>query len=349
MPGQISSNSKGQHYSYAMHLPQRWFVVATAFLLLVATNLLPHVSAREAAVDLSFSVSQPGTAALNSKSNPTTDPFIQFASDTPRGEHACSLEGVTKLDAESGMLLTCLKFSNLGLNSNADLFWSYPIQKDAQLRISVNNLLGGYFRNFASAAEQATYEEKITSNFEYAAFVSALVRMDVKDFPGFSEQISNTVSLRQAITPWASQLAAHRNLPDTSFLTIGNGILYALGKSGDVTQARFNSLIKKSDAISLYANQVDASYQLASVFPSDAKTIERYMFIDSLVNKSDIEAKQAYLDMAIRNAVRIHPEMQADLEAGLTITQILKAKNAKSSVAAVKAVKAKAPIKRPNK
>lgn len=349
MPGQITSNPKGQHYSYAMHLPQRWFVVATAFLLLVATNLLPHVSAREAAVDLSFSVSQPGIASLSSASKPATNPLMQFANDAPHSEKSCENEGATKLDPVSNLLLTCLKFSNLGLHSNADLFWSYPVQKDAQLRISVNNLLGGYFRNFASLAEQNAYEEKITSNYEYAAFVSALVRMDERDFPGFSDLVSNTVSLRDAITPWATQLAAHRKLQSAAFLTIGNGILYALGKSGDVTQERFDALVKKSDAIAAYASQVDSSYQLNSVFPSDAKTIARYMFIDSLANKSDIEAKQGYLDMAIRNAVRIHPEMQAELEAGKTVTQILKAKATKNSTTSVKAVKAKAPVKRLNK
>ena len=346
---QITRNPKGQHYSYRMHLPQRWFVVATAFLLLLATNLLPHVSAREAAVDLSFSVSHSGTALLNAKVNPEADPFQQFASDVPSQERACDLEGASKLDSQSSMVLTCMRFSNLGLNSNTDLFWSYPILKDGQLRSSVNNLLGGYFRNFASMAEQTTYEEKITSNYEYGAFVSALVRMDIKDFPGFSEQISNTVSLRQAISPWANQLAIRRNLPENSFLTIGDGILFALGKSGDATQTRFNDLVKKSESIALYANQVDASYQLASVFPSDAKTIERYLFIDSLVNKSELDAKQSYLNMAIRNAIRIHPEMQSQLESGQTVVQILKAKSVKNPATLSKAVRAKVPAKRPNK
>ena len=347
MPRQIASNSKGQHYSYLMHLPQRWFVVATAFLLLVATNLLPHVSAREAAVDLTFSVSQSGTAALSSRFKPDADPLLEFADDQPTTELQCSNEGATRFDDAASEIQTCLPFDNLDLSQNSDLYWSYPIQKDAQLRISVNSLLGGYFRNFASLAEQTTYEEKITSNFEYAAFVSALVRMDEKDFPGFSEQVSNTVSLQDAIRPWATQIAIHRKLPLNAFVTIGNGILYALGKSGDVTQERFDALLKKSDDMAVYANQVDASYQLASVFPSDEKTVSRYMFIDSLASKSQIDARQAYLNMAIRNAIRIHPEMQKQLESGLTVAQILKTKTTKSSAAFLKSVKTKAPTARP--
>jgi len=332
-----------------MHLPQRWFVVATAFLFLIASNFLPTGTAREAALDLSFTVANSAPGYTNIKSTLGFDPLAQYATSQISDHEACQSLGATRVDLPSSTLQTCVEYSNLGLNNQSTKYWGYPITKDLQLRLSVNNLLGQYFRNFASIAEQDTYESKITSNFEYSAFVSALVKMDVKDYPGFANQVTNTFSLRSAIAPWAAQIAKHRNLPDEAFLTIGNGILISLAKSGDVSQARFNSLLAKSDAMTTYANAVDASYQLASVFPTDQKTIERFSFIDSLVGKTDMAAKQAYLEMAIRNAIRIHPEMQSDLESGLSVVQILNAHKARSAPAFLKTVKAKALSVRPNK
>jgi hypothetical protein len=330
-----------------MHLPQRWFVVATAFLFLVAANFLPTVSAREAALDLSFSVSSPKFTSIKSTMN--FDPLAQYATSNGALREACKTLGETRVDLPSSTLQTCVQFSNLGFNHQAEQLWGYPIVKDLQLRTSVNNLLGDYYRNFSSMAEQDAYESKITSSFEYSAFVSALVKMDIKDFPGFADEISDTHSLKEAIAPWAAQIARHRNLPEDSFLTIGNGILISLAKSGDVTQARFTNLLAKSDVLNNYALSVDTAYQLASVFPSDAKNIERYSFIDSLVGKSEIGAKQAYLDMAIRNAIRIHPEMQTELESGLSVVQILNAKKAKSSAASLNTAKTKVLLTRRNK
>ena len=108
-------------------------------------------------------------------------------------------------------------------------------------------------------------------------------------------------------------------------------------------------MLAKSDVLNNYALSVDTAYQLASVFPSDAKNIERYSFIDSLVGKSELGAKQAYLDMAIRNAIRIHPEMQTELESGLSVVQILNAKKAKSSAASLNTAKTKVLLTRRNK
>lgn len=332
-----------------MHLPQRSFAFASVFLLTTVALLLPSVSAREAAVDLTFSVSKqlPNSANLKSKSD--FNPYVIYSKDIPTEDLACSIEGEMRFDPLTTMPQSCLNFNNLGLNSKPKLYWSFPIQKDSLLRNSVNYLLGGYFRDFSSLNEQTSYEERITTNLEFGAFVSALVRMDQRDFPGYADEISNTITLKQAISPWAAQIAAHRSLPQDSFASISNGILYSLGKSGDATQSRFAELLKKSDSLLVYANQVDAAYQLTSVFPSEAKNIERYTFIDSLVVKSDLMAKEEYLNMAIRNAIRIHPEMQSELEAGKSVVQILKSRNSKITTVATKAVKAKVPTKSLNK
>ena len=327
-----------------MHLPQRSFASASVFLLVTVALLLPSVSAREAAVDLTFSVSKLLPSA-NLKSKSDSNPYVIYSNDLPTAEISCSTEGEIRFDPISTMPQTCLNFNNLGLNSKPKLYWSFPIQKDSLLRNSVNYLLGGYFRDFASLNEQTTYEERITTNLEFGAFVSALVRIDQRDFPGYADEISNTITLEQVLAPWAAQIAAHRSLPENSFATISNGILYALGKSGDATQLRFADLLKKSDSMAVYANQVDAAYQLTSVFPTEVKNVERYMFIDSLVSKSDMNAKQEYLNMAMRNAIRIHPEMQTELESGLSVVQILKNRTGKVTTVATKAVKAKAPTK----
>jgi len=339
-----SNNSKGKHYSYGMHLPQRWFVVATAFLFLVAANLLPVGSAKEATLDLSLSDHHPLSAPANVKSGAAFDPLAVFSDSQVLAEEPCMTPGVTRVELRSATQQTCIEFKNLGFKEVPELYWGYPIKKDAQLHTSVNNLLAQYFRNFASPAEQDLYEERITSNLEYSAFVGALVRMDNRDFPGFADQVTNTNSLKAAITPWAEQIARHYNLPTEFFATIGDGILITLAKSGDVTQERFDSLMAKCDVIAAYAMKTDTAYQLTSIFPSDAKTAERFLFIDSLVGKTEVAAKQAYLDMAVRNAIRIHPDMQADLESGLSVVQILRARNAKSAAAFLKTVKPKAPV-----
>ena len=327
-----------------MHLPQRWFVVATAFVLLVASDLLPVGSALESSLDLSASVHNPSPQTMSIKSGAAFDPLAIFASNQVLDEESCMSPGITRVELRSSTGQTCIEFSNLGFNKMPELYWGYPIKKDAQLRTSVDNLLAQYFRNFASPSQQDLYEEKITSNLEYAAFVGALVRMDKRDFPGFADQVTNTHSLRAALTPWAEQIAKHYNLPTEFFVTIKDGILISLAKSGEVTQERLDALIAKSDVIAAYALKVDAAYQLNSFFPSDTKTAERFLFIDSLVDKSEAAAKQAYLDMAIRNAIRIHPDIQTEIESGLSVVQILKAKNAKAAAASLKMVKPKAPV-----
>ena len=327
-----------------MHLPQRWFVVATAFALLVASDLLPVGSALESSLDLGASVQTPAPHPMNIKSGAAFDPLAIFANNQVLTEESCSTQGATRVELRSEAYQTCIEFNNLGFNEKPELYWGYPIKKDEQLRTSVNNLLVQYFRNFASPSQQDSYEEKITSNLEYAAFVGALVRMDKRDFPGFADQVTNTNSLKAALTPWAAQIAKHYNLPTEFFLTIEDGILISLAKSGDVTQERLDALLAKSDVIATYALTVDAAYQLTSFFPSDAKTAERFLFIDSLVGKSEVAAKQAYLDMAIRNAIRIHPDIQSEIESGLSVVQILKAKNAKAAAASLKVVKPKAPV-----
>ena len=325
-----------------MHLPQRWFVVATAFLFLLAANLLPVSSALESSLDLRVWAHNPSPGTANIKSGAAFDPLAIFSNSQVLSEESCITPGATRVEIRSTPQQTCIEFTNLGFNEEPELYWGFPIQKDAQLHISINNLLAQYFRNFASPAEQDLYEEKITSNLEYAAFVGALVRMDTRDFPGFADKVTNTNSLKAALTPWADQIAKHYNLPTEFFVTIGDGILITLAKSGDVTQERFDALMAKCDVIAAYALKTDTAYQLTSIFPSDAKTAERYLFIDSLVGKSEVAAKQAYLDMAVRNAIRIHPDMQADLESGLSVVQILKSRSAKTAAVFPKAVKPKA-------
>ena len=327
-----------------MHLPQRWFVVATAFLFLIAANLLPVGSAKEATLDLSLSALHPSPASAHVKSGAAFDPLAIFSNSQVLSEEPCMTLGVTRAELRSSTQQTCIEFTNLGFIETPELYWGYPIKKDAQLHTSVNNLLAQYFRNFTSPAEQDSYEEKITSNLEYSAFVGALVRMDIRDFPGFADQITNTNSLKAALTPWAEQIGKHYNLPTEFFTTIGDGVLITLAKSGDVTQERFDSLMAKCDVIAAYALKTDTAYQLTSIFPSDAKTAERFLFIDSLVGKTEVAAKQAYLDMAVRNAIRIHPDMQADIESGLSVVQILRARNAKTAATFLKVVKPKAPV-----
>ena len=325
-----------------MNLPQRSLAFASVFFMTSVALLLPTASARQAVVNLTLSISkQPPSVILRSKAD--SNPYVIFANDLPTEEISCSPEGANRVIPFSTMSQTCLNFNNLGLNPKPQLYWSFPIQKDYLLRNSVNSLLDGYFRDFASLNEQTTYEERIISNLEFGAFVTALARMDQRDFPGYADEISNTVNLKQAITPWATQIAAHRSLPENSFATIGNGILYALGKSEDASQFKLDELLRKSDQLLTYANRVDAAYQLTSTFPTEAKNVERYMFIDSLVSKTEMNAKQEYLNMAIRNAIRIHPEMKTELESGLSVVEILAKRNIKAIAVAKTAVKTKVP------
>ena len=106
-----------------MHLPQRWFVVATAFLFLIASNFLPTGTARGAALDLSFTVANSAPGYTNIKSTLGFDPLAQYATSQISDHEACQSLGATRVDLPSSTLQTCVEYSNLGLNNQSTKYW----------------------------------------------------------------------------------------------------------------------------------------------------------------------------------------------------------------------------------
>ena len=238
----------------------------------------------------------------------------------------CSKLGATSVSATSGTTLTCAAFTNLGSlkGSNVQYRWSSLYTDKNVVHTLVNNSLIAYDRTFSSKAEQQMYEGMITSDLEFGAFINLLVTMSKNSFPGFAELISKDKTLRDVVTPWATQLANARSLPSQTFNQTGEGFLLALATgSTTVNQDAFDALFAKSESLRAYADTVDHDYWVNFSNPTQAQITQRFTFIDSLLSLSDSDAKAAYLAKIQLNAKKIYPSFVAALDSGQTIDQVM--------------------------
>ena len=184
--------------------------------------------------------------------------------------------------------------------------------------------LAAYYRTFAKHSDQEMYEERITSNLEYGAFINLLVGMSKQNFPGFAELISKDATVKDVEAPWATQLADVRSLPSSAFAQVDEGFLLALGaRSTTVNQAAFDDLFAKSESLRNYADTVDHDYWLNFPNPSQVQITQRFVFIDSLLQLSESDARSAYLKKIQSNAKNIYPKFAAAVDRGQTIDQIM--------------------------
>ncbi len=254
--------------------------------------------------------------------SPLTLPNTSLAAAQPRVK--CPILGATVNDPSTNMTLTCAPFTKMGALTPPENRWSFLYRDAATVHTLVTDALAAYNRSFPTKADQQVYETKVTSDLEFTAFIDLLVAMDKKAFPGFADILSQQTSLKDAIKPWADQLAQQRFLPTESFNLTGEGFMISLGANPTlVTQDIFNALFLKSEQLRAYADLVDHDYWLNFSNPSLAQITQRFMFIDSLLNMSVSDAQHAYLVKAQGNAKTIYPSYASMIDKGQTIDQIM--------------------------
>ena len=238
----------------------------------------------------------------------------------------CAKSGDTVAKPSADELLTCVPYTNLGAlkGSNIELRWSVLYTDKNAVHKIVGDSLIAYDRTFGNKSDQQMYEAKITTNLEFDAFVNLLVTMSKQSFPGFADLISTDSSLRDVVTPWATQLADARSLPSETFNQPGEGFLFALGTaSTPVSQKGFDVLFQKSESLRAYADTVDRDYWLNFSNPTQTQISQRFVFIDSLLTLPEAEAKAAYLKKIQTNAKNIYPKFASAVDKGQTIDQIM--------------------------
>ena len=236
----------------------------------------------------------------------------------------CPILGATVNDPSNNTTLTCAPFTKMGALNPAENRWSLVYRDSATVHTLVTDALVAYNRSFPTKADQQIYETKITTDLEFGAFIDLLVNMDKKAFPGFADILNQQTSLKDAIKPWANQLAQQRALPAESFNLTGEGFMIALGSNPTlVSQDIFTALFVKSEQLRAYADSVDHDYWLNFPNPSLTQITQRFMFIDSLLSLSDADAQRAYLAKAKTNAKTIYPSYATLVDSGQTIDQIM--------------------------
>ncbi len=238
----------------------------------------------------------------------------------------CTKAGTTMVAPTSAATLTCAPFTNLGQykGSSIQYRWSSLYADKNIVHTLVSNSLVAYNRTFSSKAEQQMYEGMITSDLEFDAFISLLVTMSKKSFPGFADLITKERSVHDVVTPWATQLANARFLPTESFNQVGEGFLLALGTgSTPASQVLFDALLAKSETLRAYADAVDHNYWVNFSNPSLAQITQRFTFIDSLLTLSESEAQAAYLAKIKLNAKNIYSSFASAIDSGQTVDQLM--------------------------
>jgi hypothetical protein len=237
---------------------------------------------------------------------------------------ACDQVSATLQDPQSQAVLTCLPFTGLGTINPAITRWALAFSSDGSVHSKVSAALDAYYRVYNSPTQQTDVENRITSDLEYQSFVQLLVKGVAKDYPGFANVVSTELSLKDAIKPWAEQLARKRNLPIDTFYSPSDFFLSLLEKSTEpVNQSVFERLFSRAENLKSYAARVDRRYWLWQTPPTQANSIVIYHYLDSLLLDPDSLAQVNYYQNDLKNAKFVFPDYANQLDLGQSMDQAM--------------------------